>query len=483
MSPLPTTLEQILPKELIHFWITEKQRLDKQKGKNSKYAKNKSQPKHAMPEAVKAFLKREILQKAWHKQLLEPSFKAACEDGVIMKCGDGVMRRIFPKIIIYSADLQEKSYMSGYTSCGTQCPNCMMKKENFANIGKIVDKVERKRFPRADSQEMQKAVLKARKRIFEHGRPIQSSKFIRSLLQPFGCSATLSPFSSVFGTFTPGDYHQIFATDLMHEMELGVIKNIVTYFYKIVFHSGTANVMDERFAKIPGFGSAIRKFRDSVTAAEGMTAREYEQVLLCLLPVISGLLPGFEPLASRLVYSLNVWFALAKLHLHTGETVKAMDDELSAFGKTLRAFKAKADIWQKRQVAKGSTSLEKLWSITTPKTHMMGHTSLSIKAFGPTVGYTTEMGELQHKHSKSAYANSNKGHDKDFQIAKRAFQRHKMDAIRRANKLRGHDLQRPTEKMHILNSDRKRRVRAPRGYHIRKLLQDMGDDSSCTSAT
>ncbi|MCK7225882.1 hypothetical protein L8P11_21700, partial [Enterobacter kobei] len=56
---------------------------------------------------------------------------------------------------------------SGYTSCGTQCPNCMMKKENFANIGKIVDKVERKRFPRADSQEMQKAVLKARKRIFE----------------------------------------------------------------------------------------------------------------------------------------------------------------------------------------------------------------------------------------------------------------------------------------------------------------------------
>lgn len=81
--------------------------------------------------------------------------------------------------------------MSGYTSCGTQCPNCMMKKENFANIGKIVDKVERKRFPRADSQEMQKAVLKARKRIFEHGRPIQSSKFIRSLLQPYGCSATL----------------------------------------------------------------------------------------------------------------------------------------------------------------------------------------------------------------------------------------------------------------------------------------------------
>lgn len=138
---------------------------------------------------------------------------------------------------------------------------------------------------------------------------------------------------------------------------------------------------------------------------------------------------------------------------------------------------------QQRQVAKGSTSLEMLWSVNTPKTHMMGHISLSIKALRLTVGYTTEMGELQHKYSKSAYANSNKGPDKDFQIARRAFQRHKIDAIRQANKLSrrsGHDLQRPTEKMHLLNSDRKTRMRAPRGYSIQKLLWDMGDDSSCT---
>lgn len=58
-------------------------------------------------------------------------------------------------------------------------------------------------------------------------------------------------------------------------------------------------------------------------------------------------------------------------------------------------------------------------------------------------------GELQHEDSKSAYANSNKGPNKDFQIVRRAFQRHKMDGIRRANNLRksGPDLRRPTEKM------------------------------------
>lgn len=91
------------------------------------------------------------------------------------------------------------------------------------------------------------------------------------------------------------------------------------------------------------------------------------------------------------MYSLNVSFALAKLHLHTDETIKAMDDELPAFGKTLRAFNVRVDVWQQRQVAKGSTSLEKFWSINIPKTHMTGHASLSIESFGPTVGYTTEM--------------------------------------------------------------------------------------------
>lgn len=38
-------------------------------------------------------------------------------------------------------------------------------------------------------------------------------------------------------------------------------------------------------------------------------------------------------------YSVNVWFALVKLHLHA--VIKTMDDELSAFGKTLRDFKTK----------------------------------------------------------------------------------------------------------------------------------------------
>lgn len=63
-------------------------------------------------------------------------------------------------------------------------------------------------------------------------------------------------------------------------MELGVIKNIVMYFYKIALYSAT---IDKRFAQILCTGEAIRKFRDMVAAAEGMTAREYVLVMLYLL--------------------------------------------------------------------------------------------------------------------------------------------------------------------------------------------------------
>ncbi|OWZ59469.1 hypothetical protein C356_00984 [Cryptococcus neoformans c45] len=430
MLPKASLISIFLPNDLIHVWIAEKERLDKEKGIRRKYSKKKT-VKHPMPDAVKAFLKRELLQKAWHKQLLDPSFKAACEDGIIVQCGDGVTRRLFPKIMLYSADLQEKSYMSGYTSCATQCPLCVMSKSFFANIGKASDKAERKRSQRVDSHAMQKAVLKARKRIFVEGKSILS-KYVQSLLKPFGCSATL--------------------------MELGVIKNIVTYFYKIALHSGTIDTMDKRFAQIPRFGEAIRKFRASVTAAEGMTAREYEQVLL---------------------------FALAKLHMHTAETLEDMDNELSTFGRTLRAFKAKGDTWQAQQVAKGSTSLDKPWSIQTPKTHTMGHTLSSVQVFGPTVGYTTEMGEQQHKNSKSSYANTNKGQSKDLQIAKRVTQKRHMDRFCTGNQLRRskQNLRRPTVKAQSLSSDRKIRVRAVRGCLISDLVQSMRDDQSCNKFT
>lgn len=40
--------------------------------------------------------------------LLDADFMHAYEHGVVIMCGDGVVRRVFPRIFTYSADYPEK---------------------------------------------------------------------------------------------------------------------------------------------------------------------------------------------------------------------------------------------------------------------------------------------------------------------------------------------------------------------------------------
>ena len=52
-------------------------------------------------------LKRELFHAIW-ELLLDQEFLHAYEHGIILKCADGVVRRIFPRIFTYSADYPEK---------------------------------------------------------------------------------------------------------------------------------------------------------------------------------------------------------------------------------------------------------------------------------------------------------------------------------------------------------------------------------------
>lgn len=42
------------------------------------------------------------------KTLIDDEFVYAWEHGVVIKCGDGVIRRFYPRIFTYSADYPEK---------------------------------------------------------------------------------------------------------------------------------------------------------------------------------------------------------------------------------------------------------------------------------------------------------------------------------------------------------------------------------------
>ena len=63
---------------------------------------------------VLKFCKRELFQQIW-LLLLDNEFMEAYEHGIKLVCGDGVTRRLFPRIFTYSADYPEK-YVMRHTS-------------------------------------------------------------------------------------------------------------------------------------------------------------------------------------------------------------------------------------------------------------------------------------------------------------------------------------------------------------------------------
>jgi hypothetical protein len=53
------------------------------------------------------FLKRDLMQAVW-ALLLDEAFVDAYQNGIVVLCGDGVRRRIFPRFLTYSADYPEQ---------------------------------------------------------------------------------------------------------------------------------------------------------------------------------------------------------------------------------------------------------------------------------------------------------------------------------------------------------------------------------------
>jgi len=57
--------------------------------------------------SLHAHCRRELFHSCW-EILLDEDFLSVYCHGIILKCADGVVRRVFPRIFMYSADYPEK---------------------------------------------------------------------------------------------------------------------------------------------------------------------------------------------------------------------------------------------------------------------------------------------------------------------------------------------------------------------------------------
>ncbi|KAI5890309.1 uncharacterized protein SCHCODRAFT_02702895 [Schizophyllum commune H4-8] len=168
----------------------------------------------------------------------------------------------------------------------------------------------------------------------------------------------------------------------------------------------------------------IRRFAHNVSELSRMAARDYEDILLCIIPCLEGLLPdAHEKSVLDLLYIATYWHSLAKLRMHTSSTVKILNDLTTELGKALRHF---ADITcsnfctvetdkeyqaRKRAEAKRTTSTKdtgnntmqtsgkrtKGFSLRTIKLHFLGDAVDAIRRYGSLEHISTKTGELEHR--------------------------------------------------------------------------------------
>ncbi|KAI0645610.1 hypothetical protein C8Q79DRAFT_965394 [Trametes meyenii] len=285
--------------------------------------------------------RRELMQAVW-RLLLSDDFVAACRHGIVVKCYDGVTRRLYIRVFTYSADYPEKVLLATVRDMGIcPCPRCLIPKDMICELGTARDHEWRTTDARKDDTERQRAVLTARSYILKKGLGVNSTA-VEAVLKSRSLVPTVNAFSERLAPDVLPNFHTLFVPDLMHEWELGVWKGLMTHIVRILHAAkgGAVREFNSRFRSIPPFGTdVIRTFSGNVADMKQFAAHNFEDTLQCFIPAIDRILD--EPhnsIVLDVVFLSALLHGLHKLHMHTDSTTKISDTVLVEYGKALRRF-------------------------------------------------------------------------------------------------------------------------------------------------
>ncbi|KAF8150474.1 hypothetical protein K438DRAFT_1988433 [Mycena galopus ATCC 62051] len=391
------------------------------------------------------------MQQVW-RLMLDKDFREAYAHGIVIKCFDGIYRRVYPRIFTYSADYPEKVLLATIRDKGfCLCPRCLVEKGNVDKMGTPSDM--RSRFTRIRTYFWDK-VQQARDAIYKAAFAV-TSDWVENILKEYSLVPTVNAFSELLRPYG-AEMFPILVVDLLHEFELGVWKAVFTHIIRVLYaipERGAEAVIEfnRRFRMVPTFGvDTIRRITTDASERKKLAARDYEDLLQTIIAVIEGLLP--EPLNSMvmtMLFRLAEWHALAKLRMHTDDTLTRFDKSTAIIGRELRNFRdyTKANYATKELAgevavrarrkqnkaknalagssapvpppplppAKGTLgascelqALGKFLNLDTYKFHAIGDYPSTVRFFGTTDSYSTVTGELAHRLVKRLYRRTNK---------------------------------------------------------------------------
>ncbi|KAI0666517.1 hypothetical protein C8Q78DRAFT_984030 [Trametes maxima] len=381
--------------------------------------------------------RRELMHAVW-SLLLSDKFVAACRHGIVVKCYDGVTRRLYMRFFTYSADYPEKVLLATVRDMGNcPCPRCLVPKEQIAALGTARDRDIREHKTRVDDHQRRSTVQLARAFILEKGLGVNSVA-VEGLLKPQSLVPTLNAFSERLAPDVLSNFHSLFVPDIMHEWELGVWKNLMTHIVRILHAAkgGAVREFNARFRRVPTFGlDIIRRFSSNMAEMKQFAAHDFEDSLQCFISVVDRLLP--EPhngVVLDVVFLSAQLHGMHKLHLHTESTTRLTDATLIEYGKALRRFKritcaayntvelqkeSAARIRRQARRRQGSgigqpppdahaMPVPAADGLHTYKLHSLGDYTASIRHIGTLDSYSTKNGELEHRTVKRRFERTSK---------------------------------------------------------------------------
>ncbi|KAJ3858704.1 hypothetical protein EV359DRAFT_75819 [Lentinula novae-zelandiae] len=382
--------------------------------------------------------RRELMHSVW-KFLLTDDFIHAYRYGIVIECGDGIKRRIYPHFFTYSADYPEKVLLATIRDKGLcPCPRCLIQKDSFNRMGLVRDMQMR-------TQNIQtyfvNKVNRARHFIYSMGHPI-NGVHVENLLKDSSSVLIENTFMECLG-IADFELSKLLVVDFLHEFELGVWKTLFKHLVRLLYSlsNGTEKVteLDSRFRCISTFGvSTIRQFANNASEMKKLAARDFKDLLQCAIPTFEGLLPDeHNARLMKLLYRLGEWHALAKLWMHTDLTLRDLSSCTAVVGTLMHEFRDKTcsqfnvvelpseqQARSRRQAQrnaqrhsaassqpsqhKDTSRKARTLNLFTYKFHAMADYVPAIRWFGTIDSYSTQLGELAHRLVKRLYGLTNK---------------------------------------------------------------------------
>ncbi|KIM50229.1 hypothetical protein SCLCIDRAFT_34500 [Scleroderma citrinum Foug A] len=176
--------------------------------------------------------------------------------------------------------------------------------------------------------------------IYDKGYVINTPQ-VEALLKEESLVPTMNAFSEHL-SHTGFDFFLMLVMDLLHEFELGVWKAVFIHLLRMLesLKGDQLAELDRRYQKVPTFGcSIICRLCKNVSKLKQMTAHRFEDLLQCAILTFEALLPDLHNnQVAKFSFLLAHWHSLAKLRLHTDETLAVFEKVNVCLGIELCTF-------------------------------------------------------------------------------------------------------------------------------------------------